>query len=76
MAPVTRDQIKFEETHICLLHSGMEEFRIEAKKSIMAQWAAINGIRNAAWVTAVSAIGSLIAVIGALLFDKFKMVGP
>lgn len=57
----------------CSQHSAMEEFKASVKDEIKTQWQAIDGIRRAAWVSALSTIGTLISVIITLLFDKIKV---
>jgi hypothetical protein len=61
------------DTPVCSQHSAMEEFKVTVKDEIKTQWQAINGIRQAAWVSALSTIGTLISVIITLLFDKMKV---
>lgn len=59
---------------VCKEHSGMLEFKRTVLDKIKDQDAAINGIKSAAWVSAISTIGTLISVI-LLLLSKVKL-GP
>jgi glutamate formiminotransferase len=58
---------------LCSQHSGMEEFKRMTEKAQEEQWKAIDGIKNAAWVSALSTIGTLVAVVVTLLLDKVKI---
>jgi hypothetical protein len=62
-----------EGIHVCLLHSGMEEFKKMTKKVQDDQWRAIDGIKKAAWISAMSTIGTLVAVIITIMLSLVKI---
>jgi hypothetical protein len=69
----THEHHRCNDKDVCSQHSAIEEFKRVTEKAQDDQWRAIDGIKKAAWVSAMSTIGTLVAVIITLLLSLVKI---
>jgi len=68
-----RENHRCTDKEFCSAHSGIEEFKRIAEKNQDDQWKAIDDIKKAAWVSALSTIGTLVAVVITLFIGTLKL---